>query len=63
MLVHSAELFFGGFRPSAFGLVIAASLHPVTTKTTAIRDWLARHPRFNLHFTPVGSSWISQVPR
>jgi transposase len=32
-----------------------------THKTPAIRDWLARHPRFHLHFTPTGSSWINQV--
>jgi len=32
-------------------------------KTPAIRDWLARHPRFHLHFTPTGSSWINQVER
>ena len=34
-----------------------------THKTPAIRDWLARHPRFRLHFTPTGSSWINQVER
>lgn len=34
-----------------------------THKTAAIRDWLARHPRFHLHFTPTGSSWINQVER
>ncbi len=34
-----------------------------TRKTPAIRDWLARHPRFRLHFTPTGSSWINQVER
>jgi len=34
-----------------------------THKTPAIRDWLARHPRFTLHFTPTGSSWINQVER
>ncbi len=32
-----------------------------TRKTPAIRDWLARHPRFRMHFTPTGSSWINQV--
>jgi transposase len=32
-----------------------------THKTPAIRDWLARHPRFHLHFTPTGSSWMNQV--
>ena len=25
--------------------------------------WLARHPRFHVHFTPTGSSWINQVER
>ena len=34
-----------------------------THKTPAIRDWLARHPHFHLHFTPTGSSWINQVER
>jgi transposase len=28
-----------------------------------IVDWLARHPRFHIHFTPTGSSWINQVER
>jgi transposase/transcriptional regulator with XRE-family HTH domain len=34
-----------------------------THKTPAIQEWLARHPRFCLHFTPTGSSWINQVER
>jgi transposase len=34
-----------------------------THKTPAIRAWLARHPRFHIHFTPTGSSWINQVER
>ncbi|PKW16796.1 IS630 family transposase [Saccharopolyspora spinosa] len=34
-----------------------------THKTPAINDWLAKHPRFKLHFTPTGSSWINQVER
>jgi transposase len=34
-----------------------------THKTAAIQDWLARHPRFHLHFTPTGSSWINQLER
>ena len=32
-------------------------------KTPVIQAWLARHPRFCLHFTPTGSSWINQVER
>lgn len=27
-----------------------------THKTAIIHDWLARHPRFHMHFTPTGSS-------
>ncbi|MGW4816448.1 transposase [Kitasatospora cineracea] len=34
-----------------------------THKTPAIRAWPERHPRFHLHFTPTGSSWINQVER
>jgi transposase len=34
-----------------------------THKTPAIRAWLARHPRFHMHFTPAGSSWINQAGR
>jgi transposase len=34
-----------------------------THKTPEIRTWLARHPRFHVHFTPTGSSWINQVER
>ncbi len=34
-----------------------------THKTPAVGDWLAKHPRFHVHFTPTGSSWINQVVR
>ena len=34
-----------------------------THKTPAIQEWLARHPRFRMHFTPTGSSWINQAGR
>jgi transposase len=34
-----------------------------THKTPEIQDWLARRPRFHVHFTPTGSSWINQVER
>lgn len=34
-----------------------------THKTPAIHRWLARHPRFHLHFTPTGASWINLVER
>jgi transposase len=34
-----------------------------THKTPAVQRWLARHPRFVLHFTPTSSSWINLVER
>jgi transposase len=34
-----------------------------THKTPAINDWLTKHPRFRVRFTPTGSSWINQVER
>ena len=34
-----------------------------THKTPAVRSWLARHPRFHMHFIPTGSSWLNQVER
>jgi transposase len=33
-----------------------------THKTPAIKEWLLKHPRFHLHFTPTGSSWLNLVP-
>jgi len=34
-----------------------------THKTPAIQKWLARHPRFVLHFTPTSASWLNLVER
>jgi transposase len=34
-----------------------------THKTPAIKNWLAAHPRFVLHFTPTSSSWLNLVER
>jgi transposase len=34
-----------------------------THKTPLIRRWLAKRPRFHLHFTPIGASWINLVER
>jgi len=33
-----------------------------THKTPAIHQWLLKHPRFHLHFTPTSSSWLNLVP-
>lgn len=34
-----------------------------THKTPSIRRWLAQRPRFHVHFTPTGASWINLVER
>ncbi len=34
-----------------------------THKHPAVRQWLAEHPRFHLHFTPTSASWLNLVER
>jgi transposase len=34
-----------------------------THKTATIRAWLAKRPRFHVHFTPTSASWINLVER
>src|SRR5258707_1610485 len=34
-----------------------------THKTQTIRNWLAKRPRFHLHFTPTSASWLNLVER
>jgi len=46
------------------GLAVHLVLDNVAThKTPAIKRWLLRHPRFVLHFTPTGASWLNLVER
>src|SRR5258707_5670639 len=34
-----------------------------THKHPNVKEWLARHPRFHVHFTPTSSSWANMVER
>jgi len=34
-----------------------------THKTAQVKAWLAKHPRFHLHFTPTSASWLNLVER
>jgi transposase len=34
-----------------------------THKTALIRNWLAKRPRFHVHFTPTYGSWLNLVER
>jgi len=34
-----------------------------THKHPAVQEWLAKHPRFHMHFTPTSASWLNMVER
>ena len=34
-----------------------------THKHPVVKKWLAKHPRFHLHFTPTSASWLNMVER
>ena len=34
-----------------------------THKNAKVKAWLSRRPRFHMHFTPTGSSWMNMVER
>lgn len=34
-----------------------------THKHAKVKAWLARHPRFSVHFTPTSASWLNMVER
>ena len=34
-----------------------------THKHARVKAWLAKHPRFHLHFTPTSASWLNMVER
>jgi transposase len=48
--------------PAGLGVHLVCDNY-ATHNTAEIRTWLARHPRFRVHFTPTGSSWMNQVER
>ena len=34
-----------------------------THKHPAVQQWLTKHPRFNMHFTPTSASWLNMAER
>lgn len=34
-----------------------------THKHETVKNWLSRHPRFHIHFTPTSSSWLNLIER
>ena len=51
-----------GGEPHMLEIHIVADNY-ATHKTPAVQQWLAKHPRFHIHFTPTSSSWLNQVER
>ena len=48
--------------PSALELHLIADNY-ATHKHAEVKRWLAKHPRFHMHFTPTSSSWLNLVER
>lgn len=65
---HRAGEFLKFLRAIEANVPVDLDVHLVmdnyaTHNTPAIRQWFARHPRWHVHFTPTGASWINQVER
>jgi hypothetical protein len=50
-----------GCNPGNARFVIADNY--ATHKHDEVKRWLAKHPRFHMHFTPTSSSWLNLVER
>jgi len=65
---HRAKEFIGFLKKIDRIVAKHLDLHLVvdnykTHKTKEVQAWLARHPRFKLHFTPTSCSWLNLVER
>ena len=65
---HRAKEFLAFLRTIDSNVPANLSVHLVmdnssTHKTPSVKGWLARHPRFQIHFTPTSSSWMNLVER
>jgi len=65
---HRAKEFIGFLKRIDRAVQKHLDLHLIvdnyaTHKTPAVKAWLAKHPRFKLHFTPTSASWLNLVER
>ena len=65
---HRAKEFIGFLQTIDRTAAKQLDLHLIcdnygTHKTAQVQSWLAKHPRFKLHFTPTSASWINLVER
>lgn len=65
---HRSKEFLAFLRTIDVNVPPGSDVHLVmdnygTHKTPSVRGWLARHPRFHVHFTPTSASWLNLVER
>jgi transposase len=65
---HRAEEFIRFLKKINASVAKRLDVHVIldnysTHKTDAVQAWLAKHPRFKLHFTPTSCSWLNLVER
>jgi transposase len=65
---HRAKEFIGFLKRIDRTVASHLAIHAIcdnysTHKTPAVKAWLAKHPRFKLHFIPTSSSWLNLVER
>jgi transposase len=65
---HRHQEFLSFLRHIEANVPAALDVHLIldnygTHKHAKVRAWLARHPRFHIHFTPTYASWLNQVER
>jgi hypothetical protein len=48
--------------PPGLGIHLIADNYG-THKNPKVKAWLARHPRYHIHYTPTYASWLNQVER
>lgn len=65
---HRSKEFLAFLRTIDANVPAESQVHLVmdnygTHKTPSVRGWLARHPRFHVHFTPTSASWLNLVER
>ena len=65
---HRAKEFLAFLKEIDARVPAGLDLHIVmdnyaTHKTATVKAWLARRPRYHVHFTPTSASWLNQVER
>ena len=65
---HRAKEFLRFLKKIDRGVAKHLDVHAIcdnyrTHKTKEVQAWLAKHPRFKLHFIPTSSSWLNLVER